>query len=256
MSWKDTVCDVMKVPPEPEPPPGSPPRVFRAAPNYFYLLLVRWGIGAFAMLILAIVVTGLALGASAGAPPPVVVLLGLVAAVVWLFVVIQVLFGYAVVRLNWEMRWYMISDRAIRIREGIWSVREKTIALANIQNISVRQGPLERLLGIADVEVRTAGGGGGGPRQGQHGGHQGVGEPMHIGFFRGVDNAEEIRDVVRTGVRRYRDTGLGDHDDHDDHDGSEEAESHSSSSMEEAARLLHEARLLRSALERSVPPSE
>ena len=48
-------------------------------------------------------------------------------------------------------------------------VLETTITFENIQNVTVQQGPLQRLFGIADVRVDTAGGGGGGPHS-QHGG--------------------------------------------------------------------------------------
>lgn len=245
MSWTTLVCDVMRVPPEPEPPPGSPPKVFRAAPNYFYLLLVRWVIGAVLFAFVAIMVTGVATVASYDAPAAVRILLGIVAIALWLWLAVHVLLGYAIVRLNWEMRWYMISDRAIRIREGIWSVKEKTITFANVQNIAVRQGPLERLLGIADVEVRTAGGGGASAAGGPHGGQESVGEPMHVGFFHGVANAPEIRDIVREGVRRYRDSGLGDHDERHDAAGPESA-----SMNDVASALLGETRQLREMLER------
>ena len=37
-------------------------------------------------------------------------------------------------------------------------------------------------------------------------------EPMHVAYFRGVDNADEIRDLLREGVRLQRDAGLGDPD--------------------------------------------
>jgi uncharacterized membrane protein YdbT with pleckstrin-like domain len=128
----------------------------------------------------------------------------------------------------------MLTDRAIRIREGIATVREKTIALANIQNIAIRQGPLQRFLGIADVEVKTAGGGG---QSAEMEGGRKHGDPMHVGYFRGVDNAEEIRDLLREGVRRQRDAGLGDPDEPVDHGLAPAIED-----------LLREARALRSAV--------
>ena len=36
------------------------------------------------------------------------------------------------------------------------------------------------------------------------------GEDLHTGYFRGVDNAEEIKQVVLERLRRLRDSGLGD----------------------------------------------
>lgn len=209
MSWRDTVLRIMRVPHTPEPPPGSPPRVFRAAPNFFKLralhflftqLLVVFGL-IWAMWFVSFV-------AKSDAPLPVVWVLRIFEAFGLVAVVFRFLFGWMIVRLDFDLRWYMVSDRALRIREGISTVREKTIALANIQNISIKQGPLQRLLGIADVEVKTAGGGGE-----SHESKKGArSEPMHVAYFRGVDNAEEIRNLVSEGVRRQRDAGLGDPD--------------------------------------------
>jgi uncharacterized membrane protein YdbT with pleckstrin-like domain len=210
MSWRDTVLDAMRVPSTPTSPPGSPPRVFRAAPNFFKLRLLYW----FLTQLLAVFGLFWAIWFASsvarwGAPPVVVWLVRIgeifgIAAVALRFV-----FGWILVHLDYELRWYMLSDRAIRIREGVTTVREKTMALANIQNISIKQGPLQRFLGIADVEVKTAGGGG---EAGDSHKKGAVAEPMHVGYFRGVANAEEIRDLVREGVRRQRDAGLGDPD--------------------------------------------
>ncbi len=215
MSWRETVLRVMRVPPTPAPPPGSPPRVFRAAPNFYALRLIRWALTqvlAVAGLLWAIYFVSWVAGTKT--PKLVVWFLQASEVFAWTVFVAELGFGWMVVRLDYEMRWYMLSDRAIRIREGIATVREKTIALANIQNIAIRQGPLQRFLGIADVEVKTAGGGG--SSSDMEGGRKHA-EPMHVGYFRGVDNAEEIRDLLREGVRRQRDTGLGDPDEAVDH---------------------------------------
>jgi len=83
-----------------------------------------------------------------------------------------------------------------------------------VQNITVRQGPLQRILGLADVVVRTAGGGGSSET---HGGGGTVGESMHVGKLRAVDNAEMVRDLILERLRRFRDSGLGDPDDHRHH---------------------------------------
>ena len=210
MSWRDVVLDAMRVPPTPAPPPGSPPRVFRAAPNFFKLRLFQFCLTQ----LLAIVGLFWAIWfatwvARSGAPQGVVWLLRAIEIFGIAAVALRFVFGWMLVYLDFELRWYMLSDRAIRIREGIVTVREKTMALANIQNISIKQGPLQRLLGIADIEVKTAGGGG---EAGDSHKKGAVAEPMHVGYFRGVANAEEIRDLVREGVRRQRDAGLGDPD--------------------------------------------
>lgn len=227
--WQSFVMRVLKVPHAPEPPPGSKPRIFRAAPNYYYLKLITWILGHLVYLVVAGPL--LIVATVPKVPWPVKLIFGLMAIGAMLLWLIHLTFGYVITRLDFEQRWYMISDRAIRIREGIVSVREKTIALANIQNTSVRQGPLQRLLGIADVEVRTAGGGSeGGHQKGQ------VGEPMHIGYFRGVSNEAEIREIIQSGVRKHKDSGLGDPE-----------EKHH---VDPAERVLEEAVALRKTLER------
>jgi uncharacterized membrane protein YdbT with pleckstrin-like domain len=235
MSWRTTVLDLMHVPPKPEPPPGSPPRVFRAAPNFYRLRLLRWAMTRSAALIGLMI--GLWVVGRVGTPQvplAVVWLLRIGELLGWLAFLFEALLGLTIVRLDYELRWYMLSDRAIRIREGIITIREKTIALANVQNISIRQGPLQRFLGIADVEVKTAGGGG---SSDQH--KKSHAEPMHVAYFRGVDNAAQIRDLVREGVRLQRNAGLGDPDEHDHH------EPHDTRAAVE--ELLHEARALRAA---------
>ena len=232
--WRDLVLRVMRVPHAPSPPPGSPPRVFRASPRYFTLRAILWVAGT--LVLLHMVIGFYAFAAyflPPNAPPAAARIIGALGTLLVFLLLGRLTLGFAVMRLDYELRWYMISDRAIRIREGIVTVREKTIALANIQNTVVRQGPLQRLLGIADVEVTTAGGGAG--TAAKQRGEQ-LGEPMHVGYFRGVDNAAEIRAIVQEGVRRHRDAGLGDPEDPVAH-------------VDTAAALLHETRLLRELLE-------
>ena len=133
---------------------------------------------------------------------------------------LQLPFSLAKTRLDYELRWYMVTDRSMRLREGIYSVREMTLTFANVQNISIRQGPLQRYLGISDVVVQTAGGG-----ASAHS-HEGGGESasMHTGVLRAVDNAEHVRDLILDRLKRMRDSGLGDPDDrhHAHHDPTED----------------------------------
>lgn len=118
----------------------------------------------------------------------------------------QIPFTFALVRLDFELRWYMVTDRSLRIRAGIATMRESTMSFANLQQVIVTQGPLERLLGIADVQVQSAGGG-----SVSH--EKGAGDSLHTGVFHGVENANEIRDLILDRLRRYRESGLGDPDD-------------------------------------------
>ncbi|MBI2514064.1 MAG: PH domain-containing protein [Opitutae bacterium] len=114
---------------------------------------------------------------------------------------------YMVARLDFEMRWYMVTDRSLRIRHGVWKVNESTMSFANIQQVVVSQGPLQRLLGLANVRVQSAGGGGG-----ERGHQHGTEEDMHHGLFHAVTNATEIRDLILERLRRFRESGLGDPD--------------------------------------------
>ena len=113
---------------------------------------------------------------------------------------------FAAVRLDYEQRWYIVTDRSLRLRSGIWNVQELTMSFANLQQVTVTQGPLQRLLGLANVHVQTAGGGGGKPNEENH-------ESLHTAEFHCVDNAPEIRDLILDRLRVFRATGLGDPDD-------------------------------------------
>jgi len=225
-----------KVPPEPHAPAGSPGsiKIFRAAPNYWKYLLLKWGVkqvaGAFAIAFFLSMTASWQAAAGRTASnatdeevrralqriptlftrilPNAIHTLELIGLG---FFLVQMPFSLAAARLNFEMRWYIVTDRSLRLREGIFRVREMTLTYANVQNIAIRQGPLQRLLGIADVVVRTAGGGGSSEDHGHDG--QGVGTSMHTGTLRAVDNAEQVRDLILDRLRRLRDAGLGDPDD-------------------------------------------
>jgi uncharacterized membrane protein YdbT with pleckstrin-like domain len=206
---KQWVLEILRVPSRPSLPRGAENvRVFRAAPAFYRYRLALWVLAqAGALLGLTF---GLAAGtASVGEFDSSLLNRLLIAAeaFAWGGFLLQLPLSLMAVRLDFELRWYIVSDRSLRIREGVWHVQEKTMTFANIQQISIRQNPLQRLLRIADVEVRTAGGGEGKGKEGSSGGD------LHEAYFRGVDNAEEIRTAIQERVRRHRDSGLGDLDD-------------------------------------------
>ena len=111
--------------------------------------------------------------------------------------------AYLTTYLRFDTMWYVFSDRSMRLRRGIWLIRESTITFENIQNVKVTQGPVQRFFGIADVVVETAGGGGAHPEQG-------AGLGMHAGLIEGVAEAAAIRDSIMSRVRATHSTGLGD----------------------------------------------
>ena len=119
---------------------------------------------------------------------------------------LQFFWSLLAVRIDYSQRWYMVTDRSLRLRWGVVKIQETTMSFANLQQVSVHQGPLQRLLRIADVEVRSAGGGSGEDEKG-------AGDSMHRSVFHAVENASEIRDLILARLQRYRQTGLGEPDD-------------------------------------------
>jgi membrane protein YdbS with pleckstrin-like domain len=205
---------LLKVPPEPEDPFGhrGTLRVFRAAPAFWKYRLFGWALGHGAALAAGLLFFGAghvaAFSARSGAAGHGVLFaleaLGLMVAAVELPI------SYAALRLDYEMRWYKVTDRSLRIREGVLLVREQTMTFANVQNVALVQGPLERFFGFANLEVRSAGGGGHGAGPEEHGAPR---LDMHRAVFRGLEDAAEIRDLVMERLRQARDGGLGDPDD-------------------------------------------
>ncbi len=212
MTWRQRLLRWLRVPHEPSVPAGDVDvAVFRAAPNYYYYRIIGWiasNIGALAGLLLGLTFIGrIPTGGFAS-----------LSTIFWVFeafaigiFVMQAAARLVLLRIDIDQRWYLVSDRSLRIREGVVNMKEKTMTFANIQNVRIEQGPLQRLLGIADVQVRTAGGGGGGggPKDQENPG----GKDLHIGYFRGVADAGAIRDAVLERLRRHADSGLGDPDD-------------------------------------------
>ncbi|MBJ6764996.1 PH domain-containing protein [Myxococcaceae bacterium JPH2] len=207
-SW---LMRTLKVPPTPQPPGGASGslRIFRAARPFYFYKCFLWAarqLGALVGLCVGFIFVERVLPRLTYAPAAWG--LRLVEGAVWVAYFAQVPVTLAVLRLDFELRWYMVTDRSLRVREGILHLREKTMTFANVQEVSISQGPLQRLLGIADVRVRSAGGGSRGPS------HEAgaTTESAHEAYFRGVSDAAAIRDVIRDRVRQYRDTGLGDLD--------------------------------------------
>ncbi len=157
-------------------------RSFRPAEGYLrYLKLFFWiGLVAFdavmtvawLVLLVAVPIAGI-----------------IVAPLAFAIIVLPDVVAYIAIHLRYDTTWYVLSDRSMRIRRGIWTIHETTITYENIQNVSIKQGPVQRYFGIADVLVETAGGGA--STGGEHGATVG-----HFGLLEGISNAEEIRNLI------------------------------------------------------------
>ncbi|KXK51635.1 MAG: PH domain-containing protein [Chlorobi bacterium] len=185
---------------QPNPPAGYDPheflRVERAAPEYLRYRLFGW------MATSALLLVGLIAGTIATTIA--------VPALWWidiplaLLAVAKISILYIATRIEYDVRWYIITDRSLLIREGVWTLREITLTFANAQNVRVTQGPLQRWFGFANIQIDTAGGGGK-TQEGQAVPHRAV--------LRGIKNPEELRDLILELLRRHRTAGLGDPDD-------------------------------------------
>jgi membrane protein YdbS with pleckstrin-like domain len=234
---KSILLPLLKVPEKPPaPPPGHHAgeflKTFRACPSYLHYRLLGWVLYA----------AGWAVGVGA------LVVFLLFALPVWglLFVIPLVLFAvvkagilYVTTVLDYEMRWYILTERSLRLREGVWIVRELTLTYANVQNVSVLQGPIQRLFGFSDIMLQTAGGGAGQKEQRLHDPHKAV--------LRGIENPTEVRDLILNLLRRYRTAGLGDREERVEGPG----RGAGALSRELLAEIRDEARALHEAIARS-----
>jgi membrane protein YdbS with pleckstrin-like domain len=112
--------------------------------------------------------------------------------------------AYIAIHLRYDTTWYVLSDRSMRIRRGIMSIHETTITYENIQNVSIRQGPIQRYFGFSDVLVETAGGGA------AAGSSEGATVAGHHGLLEGIGNAEEVRNLILAKWQSSKTSGLGD----------------------------------------------
>lgn len=187
----------------PADPPGTPPgagEVLRSVKPSIgflrYLKLQFWIL----LMVIDVCIIGLWVVLLVASP-----LAGLLTApIFWGVAIIPDLFAYAAIHVRYDTTWYIVTERGVRIRRGVWLLRENTITFENVQNVEVKQGPLQRYFGISDLVIQTAGGGG---AAGPHG-QQGAGS--HHGLIEGIEGAAELRDLIMSKALAGRGAGLGD----------------------------------------------
>ncbi len=119
---------------------------------------------------------------------------------IWLGVVISLILLAIVLLAGWIRRFftqYTVTTKRMTIREGILAKRESTAHVDRIQNITITQSPIDRIMKVGTVDFDTAG------EQGS----------AQLRFF-GVDDPQDLRDrVARANEARNdsddRQNGLG-----------------------------------------------
>ena len=197
--WANVVA-LFRVPPDPPtlPAAGEVVRSFRPAAGYLrYLKFYFW---------LAFIpgdILPLAGWIAVALASPVLALL--LSLPFLLAVVAPDIVAYVGIHLRYDTTWYVLTDRSLRVRRGILSIHETTISFENVQNVEVRQGPVQRYFGIADLIVTTAGGGGRHAKS-----ETSASSGPHVGILQGLDDARGVRDQILDRAKRSRSSGLGD----------------------------------------------
>lgn len=168
----------------------------KPSPGFLRYLKLKFWVGLIGVIIVSVIASIGVAGDNSGW------LLALTIVETVLYVPLSMI-AFLTIYLRYDTMWYVFSDRSMRLRRGIWVIRESTITFENIQNVKVTQGPVQRWFGIADVVVETAGGGG---AQQEAGAAMG----MHTGLIEGVAEAAQIRDSIMSHVRSTSSAGLGD----------------------------------------------
>jgi membrane protein YdbS with pleckstrin-like domain len=198
---KELLLPILKVEDkQPAPLPGHSERevirIIRASSSYLAYRLFFWKLYAVLWAAAVVIVSAALLAVSFWF---VLLIVPLVA-----FAVFKASMLYVATRLDYEMRWYVLTERSLLIREGAWVVREVCLTFANAQNVRVTQGPLQRLFGFWNIEISTAGGGSKSEEQGGQ---------THRARLNGLDDPGPIRDLILDLLRHQRGAGLGDPDD-------------------------------------------
>ncbi len=206
-SIRGRLFSLIKAPTQPpDPPAGSQGsiQIFRAAPNFLKIQLIIWGLGFAGAIIGELIFLGVELFLTHGDRDRTGELA--LAGLLLVITVVGTIIKFFLIRIDYDMRYYVVTDRSLRIREGALLINESTYTFANIQNLKVTQGPLERLLGLSNLIVETAGGAASSGET--HGKSR-----SHEGNLRGITNAREVRDQMQVLLKKYRDAGLGDPED-------------------------------------------
>jgi putative membrane protein len=109
--------------------------------------------------------------------------------------IVLLLFLVVGLALYWTRFEFRVGGSDIRIDSGIVSRRHRSIPFDRIQDVDIIQGPIARLLGLAQVKFETGGGG--------------VGPNAEEAVLQAIplDRAHEIRELIRVSRREVPTTG-------------------------------------------------
>ena len=113
-----------------------------------------------------------------------------------IYTLIFILIGMIVIP-GYILRWYyftfMISEKEIIIKSGILARKQRNIPIERIQNVNVKQDVLQRLFGIAKVQIETAGD---------------VSSEGSLEFVK-LKDADEINRIIRTYQKKIQTKSAG-----------------------------------------------
>lgn len=220
----DRIMRWLRVDPEPKLPFGDPStaRVFRGGHNYWRLVIATWSLkqlGTLSALTLAWIFQYQVEWFAIDFPAmffkftrmhrdELLIAFRFFERLAWVGFFLQLPFGYLANHVAYRMRWYVVTDRAARLRRGVMTLHELTLTLANVQRIEIRQGPIARWFGLCDLELHTAGGGGAAGEDESKQSH----ESLRVAKFEGIELVEaralrkQLEQVVAPG-EQARDSG-------------------------------------------------
>lgn len=59
--------------------------------------------------------------------------------------------------LEWRTIGYLVTDQGVQLRRGLWTTHETSLRYTHVQQVVFKQDAVQRLLGLADVALSTAG---------------------------------------------------------------------------------------------------
>jgi membrane protein YdbS with pleckstrin-like domain len=160
------------------------PIVFRPDVKYRHKLFLIVGLGGLAALVGSLALgAGIGLDAGGAAGALIGVIVSLLVNGVWIVPALLVIPPY------YRSLRYEIHDDEVIVRAGVITRSVKHVPFRTVTNLKVKEGPLDRLLGIGTLDIQTAG------TSAQTGAEESLA---------GLDNFQEVYEQVAGALRRFR----------------------------------------------------